>query len=172
MKEVLFAHSVAFFWANREKHQMVLEARISDSANFIPSRRFSMGHDLVSKVAEHGKPELVSVVNPLSERELLPYYVTTSDIKSYAGVPVYFSQPKNEHALDLPVAVIAIDSKVEDAFGQETLALLGQCTKLVSALIKSYNDKYDLLLDSELLRSIRRLQERIRNDFTLSTIIQ
>ena len=35
MKEVLFAHSVAFFWANREKQQMVLEAKATESSNFM-----------------------------------------------------------------------------------------------------------------------------------------
>jgi diguanylate cyclase (GGDEF)-like protein len=70
------------------------------------------------------------------------------------------------------VAVIAVDSKVEDEFGSETLIQLGQYTKLLSALIKSYNEKYELLLSSELLRSIRRMQERIRNNFTTATILQ
>ncbi|MBI3365641.1 MAG: GAF domain-containing protein, partial [Ignavibacteriae bacterium] len=171
VKDVLFANSVVFFWANREKHQMVMEARVSDSPNFIPTRRYAMGHDLVTGVAENGKPELVSEVNPMSERELLPYYTTPVGIHSFIGVPVYFSRLNHEQIPTYPVAVIAIDSKVEDAFGQETLALLGQFTKLVSALIKSYTDKYDLLLDSELLRSIRRLQERVRNDFSLNTIL-
>ena len=41
IKEVIFAHSVAFFWANREKQQMVMESRVTDSTKFISSRRFS-----------------------------------------------------------------------------------------------------------------------------------
>jgi diguanylate cyclase (GGDEF)-like protein len=172
IKEVLFAHSAVFFWANREKGQMVMEARVSDGSNFISSRRFTMGHDLTSKVAESGKPELVTEVNPRSELELLPYYDTPESIKSFVGVPVYFSRKMKEHSVERPVGVIAVDSKASDEFGEETLALLGQFTKLVSALIKSYTDKYDLLLDSELLRSIRRMQERIRKSFSLNIIVQ
>jgi len=172
IKEVLFAHSAVFFWANREKGQMVMEARVSDGSNFISSRRFPMGHDLTSKVAESGKPELVTDVNPRSELEMLPYYDTPISIKSFVGVPVYFSRKMKEHSAERPVAVIAVDSKAADEFGVETLTLLGQFTKLVSALIKSYTDKYDLLLDSELLRSIRRMQERIRKSFSLNVIVQ
>lgn len=172
IKEVLFAHSAVFFWANREKGQMVMEARVSDGSSFISSRRFPMGHDLTSKVAESGKPELVTEVNPRSELEMLPYYDTPESIKSFVGVPVYFSRRMKEHAVERPVAVIAVDSKAADEFGEETLTLLGQFTKLVSALIKSYTDKYDLLLDSELLRSIRRMQERIRKSFSLNVIVQ
>ena len=71
----------------------------------------------------------------------------------------------------LPVGTIVADSKAEDAFGQETLELLGRFTKLVSALIKSYTDKYDLLLDSELLSSIRRMQDRIRSEPGEQTIL-
>ncbi len=172
VKEVLFAHSVAFFWANREKQQMVLETRVTESEHFIPTRRFSFGHDLVSKVALTGKPELVTEINPSSERELFPYYNVPVAVKSFAGVPVYFSKPSAEAHDDLPVGVVIVDGVAEDEFGPETLALLGQFTKLISALIKSYTDKYDLLLDSELLRSIRRLQERIKKDFSPDAIVQ
>jgi diguanylate cyclase (GGDEF)-like protein len=172
VKEVLFAHSVVFLWANREKGQMVIEAKVSDGTNFIGERRFPMGHDLTSKVAESGKPELVTDVNPRTELELLPYYDTPESIKSFVGVPVYFSRTMKQHPVEHPVAVIAIDSKAGDEFGEETLTLLGQFTKLISALIKSYTDKYDLLLDSELLRSIRRMQERIRKSFSLPVIVQ
>ncbi|HUL45292.1 MAG TPA: diguanylate cyclase [Bacteroidota bacterium] len=172
IKEVLFAHTVTFFWANREKQQMVLEARVTDSANFFSSRRFAMGHDLISSIAQTGKPEFLNEINPMSETEMFRYYVVPASIKSFVGVPVYFSRGTGEPDADSPVAVLAVDSKAPDDFGPETLALLGKFTKLISALIKSYNDKYDLLLDSELLNSIRRLKDRVRNDFALGTIVQ
>ncbi len=171
IKEIFFAHSVAFFWANQEKQQMVLEAKVSDSPFFMKVRRFPMGHDLLSKVAATGSPELVTDVNPMSERELLRYYDAPPAVRSFVGVPVFFSKMSDVASMDRPVAVIAVDSKVEDQFGRETLVLLGQYTKLVSALIKSYNEKYDLLINSELLRSIRRLQEKIRNNFSMATIL-
>ncbi len=172
IKDVLFAHTVAFFWANRDKQQMVLEARITDSTHFISSRRFKVGHDLVSKVAETGKPEFVSELNPLSLPELLCYYDVPESVKSFIGVPVFFSRGSIDQTVERPVAVIVVDCLSDDEFGPETLALLGRFTKLISALIKSYNDKYDLLLDAELLSSIRRFQERVRTTFSLPTIIQ
>jgi len=172
IKEALFAHTVAFFWANREKNQMVLEARITESADFFASRRFPIGQDLISNVALTGKPEFINEVNPMSEMEMFRYYDRPALVKSFIGVPVYFSKSGDNPAMDQPVAVIAVDSKASDDFGPETLLTLGKFTKLISALIKSYNDKYDLLLDSELLSSIRRLQDRVRTDFSLGTIIQ
>ena len=172
VKDVVFAHSVVFFWANREKRHMVMEARLTDSTTFMTPRRFQMGYDLVSRVAESGKPEMVTDVNPLSEHELFPYYDTPPGVKSFAGVPVFFTQASSDSSASLPVAVLVVDSKVEGAFGDETLSLLGQFTKLISALIKNYTDKYDLLLDSEVLSSIKRFQERVRNDFSIATILQ
>lgn len=172
VKEVLFAHTVSFFWANREKQQMVLETKITDSLNYFSARRFPIGDDLVSRVAVSGKPALLSEVNPDSQPELFPYYTAPEGIKSFVGVPVFYSKSRGSRDSGHPVAVIAVDSVAEDDFGEETVAVLGHATKLVSALIKSYNDKYDLLLNAELLRSIRRMQEKIRNNFSLATIVQ
>jgi diguanylate cyclase (GGDEF)-like protein len=168
LKEVLFAHSVAFFWANREKNQLVLEASASDSQNFMSKKRFGIESDVVSQVALNGKPQLLGKINPVSEKDVIRYYESTEYIKSVVVVPVYFI--KGEEA-KLPVAVLVADSKAEDTFGPETLGLLGNYTKLISALIKSYTDKYDLLLDSELLASIRRLQDRVKSDQSEFTIL-
>ncbi|HEX9007135.1 MAG TPA: diguanylate cyclase, partial [Bacteroidota bacterium] len=82
----------------------------------------------------------------------------TSGVQSALAVPVFFATGVSEIT---PVGLIVADSKAEDQFGNETLALLGRFTKLVSSLIKSYTDKYDLLLDSELLSSLRRMYDRI-----------
>ncbi|HTY57392.1 MAG TPA: GAF domain-containing protein, partial [Bacteroidota bacterium] len=161
LKDVLFAHSVAFFWANREKSQMVLESMATDSRLFMSAKRFAIGDDIVSQVAANGKPQLLGRVNPSTEKELLPYYESPAYVKSVLTVPVFYMDRARGI---LPVGAIVADSKAEDAFGQETLELLGRFTKLVSALIKSYTDKYDLLLDSELLSSIRRMQDRVRSE--------
>ena len=168
LKDVLFAHSVSFFWANRDKSQMVLESMATDSRQFMSSKRFAMGDDIVSQVASSGKPQLLGRVNPSTEKDLLPYYESAAYVKSVLAVPVFFMDRARGI---LPVGAIVADSKAEDGFGQETLELLGRFTKLVSALIKSYTDKYDLLLDSELLSSIRRMQDRIRSEPGEQTIL-
>lgn len=168
LKDVLFAHSVAFFWANRDKAQMVLESMATDSRQFMNVKRFAMGDDIVSQVASTGKPQLLGRVNPSTEKDLLPYYDSPAYVKSVLAVPVFFMDRARGI---LPVGAIVADSKAEDGFGQETLELLGRFTKLVSALIKSYTDKYDLLLDSELLSSIRRMQDRVRSEPGEATIL-
>jgi len=161
LKDVLFAHSVAFFWANREKAQMVLESMATDSRQFMGGKRFAMENDIVSQVAASGKPQLLGRVNPATEKDLLRYYESPAYVKSVLVVPVFLMDRARGV---LPVGAIVADSKAEDAFGQETLELLGRFTKLVSALVKSYTDKYDLLLDSELLSSLRRMHDRVRSE--------
>lgn len=163
MKEVLFAHSVAFFWANREKQQMVLEARATMSQNFMLVKRYPFGDDVVSQVARTGKPQVLGRISPLAEAELIAHYVVKEGIKSLVVVPVYYLT-ETSSGLQLPEGVLVADSKAEDAFGPETLSLMGQFTKVISALIKSYTNKYDLLLESELLASIRRLQDRVKSE--------
>jgi diguanylate cyclase (GGDEF)-like protein len=168
IKEILFAHTVAFFWANRDRQAMVCETKITDSDVFMKDRRYPMGHDLVSQIAESGKPEVISRVNPVSEKELLRYYEGVDFVKAFIGAPVFYETPSGEQTV---VGVLAVDSKAEDAYGVETLSLMGQCTKLISALIRSYTAKYDLLLDSEVLASVHRMQERWKVDMSMRSIV-
>jgi diguanylate cyclase (GGDEF)-like protein len=168
VKDVLFAHTVAFFWINREKQLLVLESMATDSKGFSAERRYPFGEHLGGQVATSGKPQMVGRVTAASEKELLPYYASPAGVKSALGVPVFYLTPGKDIE---PVGVIVADCKAEDAWGQETLTLLGRFTKLVSALVKSYTDKYDLLLDSELLSSLRRLQDRVKSDASEATIV-
>jgi len=170
VKEANFAHTVALFWVNRDKNQMVLESFASDSDKFTAHRRRELGTDIISQIAQSGKPQILRRVNIAGQLEMLGYYEGVEPVKAFAGVPVFY--PKAGGKSGEPVAVMVLDSLVEDAFGNETLALLGQFTKLISALIKSYTDKYDLLLDSEVLRSITRMREQLKLDFGLYNTVR
>jgi diguanylate cyclase (GGDEF)-like protein len=168
LKEVVFAHTVAFFWANREKGQLVLEARVTDSQSFMSGKRLDLAGDLLGQVATTGKPQILGRINPVTEKEVIHYYESPEYVKSFVAVPVYYLTGTKEGS---PVGVILADSKAEDAFGPETFGLLGNFTKLVSALIKSYTQKYDLLLESELLTSIRRTYDRVKSDAVESAVL-
>lgn len=170
VKEVVFGHTVAVFWVNREKHQLVLDSYVTDSEHFASHRRREIGSDLISQVALTGHPRILNSVNVTGQSETLGYYQTAEPIKSFAAVPVFY--PKNTVRPEDPVAVMAIDCLGEDAFGSETMLLLGDYAKLLSALIKSYTGKYDLLIDSEVLRSITRMRDQIRLEFSLHTIVR
>ncbi len=168
LKEVLFAHSVVFFWGNKDRKQLVLEGKVTDSQSFIGEKRIPFAEDMVSQVAMTGKPFILGRINPVSEKEVVLYYQSPEYIKSMVCVPVYYFNGAKDGS---PVGVIVADSKAEDAFGPETFGLLGNFTKLVSSLIKSYTEKYDLLLDSELLASIRRMADRVKSNPTEAAVL-
>ncbi|HWP82281.1 MAG TPA: sensor domain-containing diguanylate cyclase [Bacteroidota bacterium] len=170
VKEVHFAHTAAFYWVNKGKGQIVLESYVTDSECFASHRRREIGNDLVSQVAVSGQPKLVNDVNQLAQAEILGYYESVEPVKTFVGIPIFYKQQGTQKRD--PVAVLVVDSLSDDVFGPETFTLLGQFTKLISSLIQSYTDKYDLLLDSETLRSINRMREQFRMEFTLHNIVR
>lgn len=170
VKEVNFAHTVAFFWVNNDKKQIVLESFVSDSDKFMTHRRREIGTDVISQVALTGHPKILNQVNAAGQLEMLGYYEAVEPVKTFVAVPIYYS--KSAGVPQQPVAVLTIDCIDEDAYGPETLGSLGQFTKLMSALIRSYTDKYDLLLDSEVLRSVSRMREQLKIEFSLHNVVR
>jgi diguanylate cyclase (GGDEF)-like protein len=166
VKDAQFAHTVALFWMNREKQQLVLEGYVTDSEKFMTNRRLPIGSDVVSQIALNGKPQIVNFVDALGQDDMVPYYETTDVVKTFVGVPIFFSGIQSQD----PVAVLALDCLEADAYGNETIASLAQVAKLISTLIRSYTSKYDLLLDSEVLRSISRVREQLSIDFGAHSI--
>jgi diguanylate cyclase (GGDEF)-like protein len=160
LKDAVIGHTVVFYWVNRDKQQMVPEAWASGSDSFLKDR-FSIGEDLVSRVATAERAQLLGRLDAGAELELLRYYSAPNGIRSVVAVPVFFRSGGADFQV---VGVLVADSLAEDSFGQETLLMLGQFTKLVSSLLKSYTDKYDLLLEAELSNSLRRMQDRIKSD--------
>lgn len=170
IKEVAFGHTVALFWINRDKHQLVLDSYVTDSEWFTTHRRREIGTDLISQVAVSGHPRILNTVNNAGQLELLGYYQTTVPIRSFVAVPIFY--PRSTVKSDDPVAVMVLDCLSEDAFGPETMTMLGDYSKLISALIKSYTGKYDLLLDSEVLRSVTRMREQMKFEFSTHSIVR
>lgn len=167
VKEVVFAHSVSFFWINREAQQLVLEGKLTESEAFSASRKLPLGNDIVSRIALSGTPELVSQIAANAERDIVSYYTSRQDIKSFVGVPVYYPRAGGDQ---LPVGVLAIDSKAEDAYGPETIALLSKFTKMLSAVLRSSTEKYDLLSESGMLKSETRFRAKAFSDSEVSNI--
>jgi diguanylate cyclase (GGDEF)-like protein len=164
VKDMQFAYTVALFWVNREKQQLVLESHISDSKNFMTHKRLSIGSDIISQIAVNGKPQIVNYINSLGQDDILPYYQTVEAVKTFAGIPIFYSDTQN------PVAVLILDCLEADAYGSETITSLVQISKLISTLLQSYTSKYDLLLDSEVMRSINQVHEQLAIDFGVHSI--
>jgi diguanylate cyclase (GGDEF)-like protein len=168
MKEVFFAHSVAFFWIKKETNQLVLEARATDSAAFLSERKFTLGDDWMSQVARSGQPEVVSNIAANAEQDIIPYYAGRESIRSCIAVPVFYPTSDGTR---FPIGIVFVDSREDDAFGQETLLLAGKFTKTLSSLIHNWTEKYDLMIDASLLKADQRLRQRISADSSIPTIV-
>ncbi|MBN1398651.1 MAG: diguanylate cyclase [Bacteroidetes bacterium] len=166
VKDTHFAYTVALFWINREKQQLILEGHNTNSDKFMTNRRLPIGSDVVSQIAVNGKPQIVSFVDELGQNDMLPYYEAIDKVRTFVGVPIFFSGISSQD----PVAVLTLDCIEADAYGNETITSLAQIAKLISTLIRSYTSKYDLLLDSEVLRSISRMREQLSIDFGAHSI--
>ncbi|MGA7160356.1 MAG: sensor domain-containing diguanylate cyclase [Bacteroidota bacterium] len=167
IKEVVFANSVSFFWVNQESQQLILEAKFTDSQVFSTSRKLPIGSDIVSQIALSGKPEIMGQIAANAERDIVPYYASLEEIKSFIGVPVFYPSREGER---LPVAVLAIDSKADDAYGPETVDLLAKFTKMLSAVLKSSTEKYDLLNESGVLKTEMRFRAKAFGESEIANI--
>lgn len=170
IKEATFGHTVALFWVNREKHQLVLDTFVTESQRFTSHRRREIGTDLISQVALTGHPRIINNVNTISQFDMIGYYEGTEPVRSFTAVPVFY--PRTVVKTEDPVAVLVVDCLGEDSFGPETMTLLGDYAKMISALIKSYTGKYDLLIDSEVLRSVTRMRDQMKLEFSIHSIVR
>lgn len=148
MSELYNAHSVIYFWHNKKKGKLIVEKFISNS-NQLTKRKFDIEDDVLSKIVETGEPELLTDISRAAEADVIRYYDTPQGIKSFAGVPVFYNN-------DL-VAIIAIDSKVEDAFGIETIYSLGRFIRLITMLIGIFEEKYSDTISQKRLEGLLKI---------------
>jgi diguanylate cyclase (GGDEF)-like protein len=152
IKEICFAHTVAFFWINRETQHLVVECKVTDSDAFVADRKIPVGNDVVSTVALTGQPSMLNHIASGAERDVVRYYSAVQGVYSFVCVPVFYA---TDTAAVSPIAVIAIDSKADDEYGSETFRQLTYFTKLLSSLLQSYTEKYDLASDMKTMDADR-----------------
>ena len=155
-KDHVLAHTIGLYWINTDREQIIIGEFVTDSGNFTTARRLNLGSDLISRVGLDGKPALVSDVSPASESDLVIYYDVSEGIRSFIGVPMYFGGEV--------IAVLAADSRAADAFGLETVASLGRFVSLITLLLGSYNQKFDLAADSRMLGVLDGMQRGIEQN--------
>jgi diguanylate cyclase (GGDEF)-like protein len=162
LRDELDATSAMFFWVNSKRQQLVLESAALDDRAYqflAGDKRFSIELDAVSRVVSRRKPELHSNIPPQAELDLIPYYRDAIGIASFAGMPVFFG--------DGLVAVLTVDSVQEEHFSPETLRILTNHSRLISGLIRSYIEKYDLLASARTLDAARKLHQIVSPDASL-----
>jgi diguanylate cyclase (GGDEF)-like protein len=166
IKEAYVANTAIFFWYNKKKEKLSIEKYISNS-NDVSNRKFDIEDDILSKIVQKGEPELLNEISPAAEADVIRYYNTPQSIRSFVGVPLFYD--KNL------IAIIAIDSKAEDAFGIETIFSLGRFVRLITMLINIFEEKHTESVSQLRLKGLLNLinpDQKIENINDLSNSIQ
>lgn len=148
ISESYHAHSALFFWYNKKKEKLTIERYISSSEN-LSKMKFEIEDDILSRIVEKGEPELLTDISPAAEADVIRYYDSNQGIRSFAGVPLFYN---NEL-----IAIIVIDSKVDDAFGIETIYSLGRFVRLLTILIAIFEEKHSDTLSQQRLQGILKI---------------
>lgn len=157
IKEAYLAHTAVFFWYNKKKEKLTLERYVSNSTE-ITQRKFDLEDDVLSKIVQKEEPEILTEISPTAEADVIRYYSSVQGIKSFVGVPLYYG--KNL------AGILALDSKVGDAFGIETVYSLGRFVRVISIVIALFDEKYSDSLAEKKLNGLLGLlnEERFFNN--------
>lgn len=148
IKEVYYAHSVVFFWYNQKKEKFSIEKCVSNSTE-ISQRKFDLEDDILSKIVQKGEPELLTDISTVAETDVIRYYENKQGIRSFVGVPLFYDKSL--------IAIIALDSKVEDAFGIETIFTLGRFVRVITMIISIFEEKHSDSVSQQRLNNLLHL---------------
>ncbi|MEO8399979.1 MAG: GAF domain-containing protein [Ignavibacteriaceae bacterium] len=148
IKEAYSANTAIFFWYNKKKEKLTIEKYISNS-NEIAKRKFDIEDDILSKIVQKGEPELLSDISPAAESDVIRYYTSPQGIRSFVGVPLFYD--KNL------IAIIAVDSKLDDTFGIETIYALGRFVRVITMIITIFEEKHSESVSQQRLKGMLNL---------------
>ncbi|MBU2491344.1 MAG: GAF domain-containing protein [Bacteroidetes bacterium] len=145
IKEVFMAHTVVFFWFNKKKNRLTLEKFLSGSSD-ITKQKFDIENDVLSKIVKTEEPEILTDITSAAEHDVIRYYSTPQGIRSFVGVPLFYGNTL--------AGVLALDSKVGDAFGIETVYSLGRFVRVISIIISLFDEKFAETLSEQRLKAL------------------
>ena len=148
IKEAYDANTAIYFWYDRKKEKLSIESFASNS-NEIDKRKFDLEDDILSKIVQKAEPELLSDIASVAEIDVIRYYRSNQGIKSFVGVPLFFGKSL--------IAILAVDSKMPDAFGIETIYSLGRFVRVITMMISLFEDKYSEKVAQQRLNSLLQI---------------
>jgi diguanylate cyclase (GGDEF)-like protein len=133
IKESYAAHTAIFLWYNKSKEKLSIEKFVSNSSE-LDVKKLDVEDDILSKIVEKSEPELLTDIPTTAEADVIRYYNSPQGIRSFVGVPLFYDKSL--------VAVLALDAKVEDAFGIETIYALGRFVRVITMIISIFEGKH------------------------------
>ncbi len=145
IKDNIVSNSVAFYWSNEEKKQMVFEEGITDLGfNFV--RRYNWNDDALTTVAKTGVPKIIGDINSIAEEDIVKYQSPRVGVKSLLVCPVFY---KNK-----TIGVVLLDSKEAHTFGENDVKNVEHFSDLISGLIGNYITKFELYYKAKILEFV------------------
>ncbi|MCL4550982.1 MAG: GAF domain-containing protein [Bacteroidetes bacterium] len=145
VKDSFIAHTAAFFWYNKNRKRLTLERFISSSQQ-ITQQKFDLEDDILGKIIQKEEPELLTDISPNAEIDVIRYYSAPQGIKSFVGVPLFYGKTL--------MGVLALDSKVNDAFGIEQIYSLGRIVRVISVIISLFEEKFSETQSEQRLKTL------------------
>ncbi len=134
-KQNLVADTAILLFANYQKQQFTVRAVVTDHQHLLPPEKTPTRLDGLPGLVLRNRTSLIE--NHLPEgQNILPYYQEgKSPAASFMGVPVSFD--------GVPIGVICVDTKVEEAYGNEDLEILQNFAELLRLQLMSSNKLYE-----------------------------
>ena len=145
VKDSFMAHTAAFFWYNKNRKRLTLERFVSSSQQ-ITQQKFDLEDDILGKVIQKEEPELLTDIVSNAEIDVIRYYSAPQGIKSFVGVPLFYGK-----AL---MGILALDSKINDAFGIEQVYNLGRIVRVISVIISLFEEKFSETQSEQRLKTL------------------
>ena len=133
VKEAFMAHTAMFFWYNKNRRRLTLEKYVSSSQQ-IAKQKFDVEDDILGKIIQKEEPELLSDISANAEKDVIRYYSLPQNIKSFIGVPLFYGKSLT--------GILALESKMSDAFGIEQVYSLGRIVRVISVIISLFEEKF------------------------------
>lgn len=162
IKEAYGAHSALFFWYNKKKEKLTIERYVSSSEQITKSK-LDLEDDILSKIVQRSEPELLTEISPAAEADVIRYYEEPQGIRSFVGAPIYY-----DNSL---IAILAIDSKVGDQFGIETIYSIGRFVRVITMIIQIFEEKHSDSISQARLKGLLHLIDSDSNFQSQDTVL-
>ncbi len=160
IKNNIVADSVAFYWSNEDKGQMVFEEGVTvHKFNFV--KRYNWNDDALTMSAKTGTPKVIGDINLSAGEDIIKYQNPRVGVKSLLVYPVSYR--------DKIVGVVLLDSAHAQAFSQADVENVKMFCELISDLIENYIAKFELYYKARILEIISDV-ETLNTDVLLAKV--
>lgn len=157
IKNTVDANTIALFMVDSANSSLKLFSYVTENEEYI-TKNYSIpfGNDILTEIINFAKPEILSEINYASVTDILPYYNQLIEIKSFAGIPIFQKEQV--------IGVLTLDSFENNTFNSNVIGYIGNLTKLLSSLLTSLNEKFELMVSSKTLDAITKFRSILKDD--------